>query len=65
MVTSDARDAAMDESATSTVRRPAVLHHRQHHVTKDYTYVRRDLLTILGVGAVVIAFIVAMSFVVT
>jgi len=44
------------------VRRYEV-HKREHHVTKDYSYVHRDLLTVVGIGAVVIAFIVAMSFV--
>lgn len=39
-------------------------HHREHHVTKDYSHVHRDLLTVLGVGIVVIGFIVGMSFVV-
>jgi len=41
-------------------RSPA--HHRAHHVTKDYGYVKKDLLTILAVGSGVIGFIVAMSF---
>jgi len=51
-----------DDDDSSARRAPAALHHRQHHVTKDYAYVHRDLLTILGVGAVVLAFIVTMSF---
>jgi len=38
--------------------------HRQHHVTTDYGYIRRDLITVAVVGVVVIAFIVGMSFVV-
>ena len=37
---------------------------REHHVTADYSYVHRDLLTVAGVGIIVIAFIVAMSFVI-
>ncbi|MCC6381147.1 MAG: hypothetical protein IT304_01505 [Dehalococcoidia bacterium] len=37
---------------------------REHHVTTDYRYVHTDLYTIGGVGLIVIAFIVAMSFVV-
>lgn len=45
-------------------RRLSSVGHRTHHVTKDYTYVHRDLLTILGVGVTVLAFIVGMSFVV-
>ena len=39
-------------------------HHREHHVTKDYSHVHKDLLTVLGVGIVVLAFIFGMSFVV-
>ncbi len=37
---------------------------REHHVTNDYRYVKRDLWTILAIGGGTIAFIVAMSFVV-
>ena len=37
---------------------------RAHHVTTDYSYVHRDLLTVAAIGAVVVAFIVGMSFVV-
>lgn len=55
--------AEADEDAPSG-RQPVTLRHRQHHVTKDYSYIHRDLLTIVGVGVIVIAFIVAMSFVV-
>lgn len=57
-----AADEFDEDGAPSGRRAPATLHHRQHHVTKDYTYVHRDLLTILGVGIVVLAFIVTMSF---
>ncbi len=39
------------------------LHRREHHVTKDYSYVHRDLLTVACIGVAVIGFIVAMSFV--
>jgi hypothetical protein len=35
---------------------------REHHVTNTYAYVKRDLLTVAGVGVVVIAFIVGMSY---
>jgi len=31
-------------------------------VTKDYSYVRKDLLSILAVGGITIGFIVAMAF---
>jgi hypothetical protein len=36
--------------------------HREHHVTTDYAYVRKDLIAILAVGIVTVAFIVGMSF---
>lgn len=45
-------------------RRAATFGQRTHHVTNDYSYVHRDLITVAVVGALVIAFIVAMSFVV-
>lgn len=61
--TVEAEAAEADEDAPSG-RQPVTLRHRQHHVTKDYSYIHRDLLTIVGVGVIVIAFIVAMSFVV-
>ena len=35
---------------------------REHHVERDFGYVRRDLLLVAGVGSVVIAFIVGVSF---
>jgi len=56
-----------DESDHSrTVRRnAALLHHREHHVTKDYSHVHRDLLTVAVVGTVVMGFIVLMNFVVS
>ncbi len=38
--------------------------HREHHVTTDYGYVRRDLLMIGAVGLTVLAFIIGMSFLV-
>jgi hypothetical protein len=60
----EAQASAEFDDDETVAGRPAALHHRQHHVTKDYSYVHRDLLTILGVGIVVVAFIVAMSFVV-
>ena len=52
----------MPESAAS--RADVTRHHREHHVTKDYSHVHRDLLTVLGIGVVVIGFIVGMSFIV-
>lgn len=37
-------------------------HHREHHVTKDYGYVHKDLIMVTIFGTAVIGFIVAMSF---
>jgi hypothetical protein len=37
---------------------------RDHHVTNDYSYVRKDLVTVAAVGVVVVGFIVGMSYVV-
>jgi hypothetical protein len=34
-------------------------------VTKDYSYIHKDLLTVAVVGTAVIGFIVAMSFIVS
>jgi hypothetical protein len=58
-----AQSAATPSGATvrQTARRgPA--QPRAHHVENDYRYVRTDLLTVAAVGAVVIAFVVGMSF---
>jgi len=53
------------EKRSAAIRRnAAALHHREHHVTKDYSHVTRDLLTVTGVGTAVLGFIVAMSFLV-
>lgn len=49
--------------ASVRASRRAGVHHREHHVTKDYSYVHRDLLTVLFIGIVTIAFIVGMSFI--
>jgi len=46
-------------AAASTHRRAAAP--REHHVTNDYGYVKRDLVLVAGVGAIVLAFIVGMS----
>lgn len=59
--------AAAGEAVTTAApagRRSArrhIQHGREHHVTNDYSYVHKDLLTMVGVGAVVLAFIVVMS----
>jgi hypothetical protein len=47
----------------AAARRPAPAHHRAHHVTTDYSHVHRDLISVAIIGVFVIAFIVAMSFV--
>jgi hypothetical protein len=36
--------------------------HREHHVTQDYSYIHKDLITVAAVGAIVLAFVVALSF---
>ena len=46
-----------------SLRRPATPL-REHHVTTDYRYIHHDLRLMLGIGIAVVAFIVAMSFVV-
>ena len=48
-------------AAAIAPRRPAAP--REHHVERDFGYVRRDLLLVAGVGTAVIAFIVGVSFV--
>lgn len=70
VATSGAATAEADDEVSAsraTAEHPLVrryeVHHREHHVTKDYSYVHRDLLTVVGFGAIVIAFIVGMSFV--
>ncbi|WBL35636.1 hypothetical protein O0235_12760 [Tepidiforma flava] len=52
--------------AAPAARRPQPHHPqpRAHHVTRDYSYVRRDLLGILVVGLISLGFIGVMSFVV-
>lgn len=60
-------DAEQEEQAATpaSVRaaRRAGVRHREHHVTKDYSYVHKDLLTVLAIGVVIIGFIVGMSFI--
>lgn len=63
--TSLPRPLRPDESALGQVpkrSRLPVSGHREHHVTIDYSYVQKDLITVAIVGAVAIAFIVAMAF---
>lgn len=63
-VTSDSEAGESDHSRTVR-RNAAMLHHRAHHVTKDYSHVHKDLITVCVVGAAVIAFILGMSFLVS
>jgi hypothetical protein len=57
--------AEVQQDGRAPQRRTATnLHHREHHVTKDYSHVTRDLITVTVFGTAVLAFIVAMSFVV-
>jgi len=44
--------------------RPSAGRGREHHVTNDYSYIHKDLLTVSAVGVVVVAFIIGMSFLV-
>ncbi|MGI8926702.1 MAG: hypothetical protein ACR2HN_08685 [Tepidiformaceae bacterium] len=54
--------APLEPGASPRPIRGGTVRHRQHHVTTDYGYVHRDLLAVAGIGSAVIAFIVAMSF---
>lgn len=42
------------------VRRSATFGQRTHHVTTDYSYVHKDLVTIAAVSVITLAFILAM-----
>lgn len=51
------------QSAARPLRRAAAAapgHHREHHVTRDYSHVKRDLATIGVVATITTGFIVAM-----
>lgn len=50
------------ESARGVRTTRSVGGHREHHVTTDYSYVHRDLITVAVVGVLVIGFIVGMSY---
>ncbi|MBE0609632.1 MAG: hypothetical protein IH609_09640 [Dehalococcoidia bacterium] len=54
-------DADQQAERSRELRR-APAHHREHHVTRDYGHVKKDLLTILVVGIGVVGFIFGMSF---
>ena len=47
---------------TRAARRSSFSGLREHHVNRDYSYVKSDLMTVSAVGAVVVVFIVAMSY---
>lgn len=57
-------EAGESDHSRAVRKNAALLHHREHHVTKDYSHVHKDLATVAIVGAAVVAFIFAMSFVV-
>lgn len=63
------RPAAGDGPAVApeAARAAAALHRttaaREHHVEKDYSYVRKDLLLVAAVGTITAGFIIGMSFV--
>lgn len=56
--------AGQPTPATASRATRRATHMREHHVTTDYSYVKKDLLLVLGVTAVTTAFIVIMSFLV-
>lgn len=62
LVVHDSEVPAASANAAGAARRGPV--GRQHHVTNDYRYVRTDLVLVASVGAIVVAFVVAMSFLV-
>jgi len=55
---------AAGPAARPQTARAHVSRMREHHVSKDYGYVHRDLIAIGAIGAAVLAFIVGMSFVI-
>jgi hypothetical protein len=58
-------EASMAERSAAIRRGANTLHHREHHVTKDYSHVKRDLALVTGVAVVVLGFILGMSFVIS
>jgi hypothetical protein len=67
-------DVEVDESGDVTValpcrtrravRRSATFGQRTHHVTTDYSYVHKDLVTIAAVSLITLAFIISMWLIV-
>jgi hypothetical protein len=56
-----ADEAAVATATPSRARRAPGAHHRAHHVTTDYRYVRKDLTAIAVIGSISLAFIVGMA----
>jgi hypothetical protein len=54
------QDGALAAPRSSGTRRTPG-HHRAHHVTTDYRYVRKDLTGIAIVGSIALAFILGMA----
>lgn len=54
-------DAAQQAERSRQLRKTPA-HHREHHVTRDYSHVKKDMVTILVVGTGVVGFIIGMSF---
>lgn len=59
-------DAGTPEPATETARGPRrrAPIRREHHVTTDYSYVRKDLVVISVISAISLGFVLGMSFLV-
>ena len=62
---SGSAEGAQAQRSSSATRGAVPAHHREHHITKDYGYVKKDLLTIAVVGTVVMALMVSLAFIVT
>ena len=54
----------LEAAGSTSLRRPATVRHREHHVTTDYSHVHRDLAMVAIIGTLVVGFVVGMSFVV-
>lgn len=54
-------DAALAGATTPRSARRTAGHHRTHHVTTDYRYVRKDLTAIAVIGGIALAFIFGMA----
>ncbi len=54
-------DARAPAARRAPAGRAAPAHHRSHHVTTDYRYVRKDLTGIAVIGSLSLAFIFGMA----